>query len=130
VGNMLGKTVLGGAVAATLAGFTPVSAETVIAYPQFGGAPVQLDPYNESLAVLPAPADCRLWRSCVGSLEQIDTVYQRFGGPPVFIDAYNETLTTAARNVIEAAADPKASYALAPGYTGQRVWEGLITPDE
>ncbi len=131
--NMLGKAVVGGAVAVTLAGFMPVSAQTVIAYPQFASAPVQVDPYNTSIALLTKPfeADCRLWRSCAGSLDQIDTVYQRFSSPPVYIDAYNETLTTVALSVVEAAAiDPKMSYALAPGYSGPRVWEGPVTPDE
>ena len=131
--NMLGKAVVGGAVAVTLAGFIPVSAQTVIAYPQFGGAPVQLDPYNASVVAVtgPSEADCRLWRSCVGSLDQIDTVYQRFSSPPVYIDGYNETLTTVAMSVAEAAVtDAKMSYALAPGYSGPRVWEGPITPDE
>jgi hypothetical protein len=130
---MLGKAVAGGAVAVTLAGFMSVSAQTVIAYPQFSSAPVQVDPYNASVAVVTqsSETDCRLWRSCVGSLEQIDTVYQRFSSPPVYIDAYNETLTTVALNVVDAAAtDAKASYALAPGFGGPRVWEGPITPDE
>lgn len=133
MGNMLGKAVVGGAVAVTLAGFMPVLAETVIAYPQFSGAPVRVDPYNASLAVVIAPseAECRLWRSCMGSLDQIDTVYQRFSSPPVYIDAYNETLTTTAVNLVDAAlTDAKMSYALAPGFSGPRVWEGPITPDE
>jgi hypothetical protein len=133
VANMLGKAVVGGTVAATLAAFMPVSAQTVIAYPQFGGAPVQLDPYNASVSAVtgPSEADCRLWRSCVGSLVQIDTVYQRFSSPPVYVDGYNETLTSVALSVAEAAVtDAKMSYALAPGYSGPRVWEGPITPDE
>ena len=131
--NMLGKAVVGGTVAATLAAFIPVSAQTVIAYPQFGGAPVQLDPYNASVSAVtgPSEADCRLWRSCVDSLVQIDTVYQRFSSPPVYVDGYNETLTSVALSVAEAAVtDAKMSYALAPGYSGPRVWEGPITPDE
>lgn len=131
--NMLGKAVVGGTVAATLAAFMPVSAQTVIAYPQFGGAPVQLDPYNASVSAVtgPSEADCRLWRSCVDSLVQIDTVYQRFSSPPVYVDGYNETLTSVALSVAEAAVtDAKMSYALAPGYSGPRVWEGPITPDE
>jgi hypothetical protein len=130
---MLGKAVVGGTVAATLAAFMPVSAQTVIAYPQFGGAPVQLDPYNASVSAVtgPSEADCRLWRSCVDSLVQIDTVYQRFSSPPVYVDGYNETLTSVALSVAEAAVtDAKMSYALAPGYSGPRVWEGPITPDE
>jgi hypothetical protein len=133
VANMLGKAVVGGAVAATLAGFIPVLAQTVIAYPQFGGAPVQLDPYNASVSAVtgPSEADCRLWRSCVDSLVQIDTVYQRFSSPPVYVDGYNETLTSVALSVAEAAVtDAKMSYALAPGYSEPRVWEGPITPDE
>jgi hypothetical protein len=133
VANMLGKAVVGGTVAATLAAFMPVSAQTVIAYPQFGGAPVQLDPYNASVSAVtgPSEADCRLWRSCVDSLVQIDTVYQRFSSPPVYVDGYNETLTSVALSVAEAAVtDAKMSYALAPGYSGPRVWEGPITPDE
>jgi hypothetical protein len=133
VANLLGKAVVGGTVAATLAAFMPVSAQTVIAYPQFGGAPVQLDPYNASVSAVtgPSEADCRLWRSCVESLVQIDTVYQRFSSPPVYVDGYNETLTSVALSVAEAAVtDAKMSYALAPGYSGPRVWEGPITPDE
>jgi hypothetical protein len=119
--------------AVTLAGFTPVSAQTVIAYPQFGGTPVQLDAYNASLAVVSAPSntECRLWRSCVDTLDQIDIVYQRFNSPPVYVDAYNETLTTAALTVTEAAVvDPKMSYALAPGFIGPGAWEeGPISPE-
>ena|SRR5436190_7684672 len=134
VANLTGKAVVGGAFAAILAAFAPASAQTVVTHPQFGGAPVQLDPYNGSLAVVAAPSEavCQLWRSCVGSLDQIGTVYQQFSGPPIFLDGYNETLTTAALSVAEAAAvaDPRTSYALASGYTGPRVWEGPITPDK
>lgn len=133
MGHMLGKAAVGGAVAATLAAFSPVSGQTIIAHPQFGGAPVQLDAYNASLAVVATPSEtaCQLWHACVAAFET-DTVYQRFNGPPVFVDAYNATLTTAALSVAEAAVvvDPKTSYALAPGYNGPRVWEGPISPDK
>jgi hypothetical protein len=133
VANMLGKAVVSGTVAATLTGFMPVSAQTVMTSPQFTGAPVQVDPYNASVAAVgkSSEAECRLWRSCVGSLDQIDTVYQRFSSLPVYIDAYNETLTTVAFNVLEAAvSDAMKSYALAPGFSGPRVWERPVTPDE
>jgi hypothetical protein len=134
VANLIGKAVVGGAVAATLTAFAPASAQTVVTHPEFGGAPVRFDPYNASLAVVVVPSEtvCQLWHACVEALDQIDTVYQRFSGAPVYLDGYNETLTMVALSVAEAAAvaDPRTSYALAPGYTGPRVWEGLITPDK
>jgi hypothetical protein len=81
---------LGGAVAATLAAFAPASAQTVVTHPQFGGAAVQLDPYNASLAVVAVPSEtfCQLWHACVEALDQIDTVYQRFSSGPVYLDGY------------------------------------------
>jgi hypothetical protein len=106
VANIIGKMVLGGAFAATLAAAAPAFAQTVDS--QFSGAPVYIDSYNAILsAIMPLSAQ---------------TV--EFTGPLVYLDGYNAVLAAAVLSPtrIGAMDDPYTSYAFEPGHP--RLWEG------
>jgi hypothetical protein len=119
VANIVGKTVVSGALAATLAALMPSSAVAV--YPQFSGPPVYVDPYNAMLG------------GATPTSIQTVAVDATFSGPPVYVDPYNvilggATVPSSAQTV--AVDDLYNSYAFAPGYRAPRLWEGPISFDK
>jgi hypothetical protein len=111
VANIVAKTLVCGALAATLAAAAPSSA--VADYAEFSGPPVNVDPYNEMLAATMPPSM---------------TVDVRFSGRLVRLDPYNATLAAAVLSSVRTVAvdDLYNSYAFAPGYDGPRLWENSI----
>jgi hypothetical protein len=112
VANIVAKTLVSGALAATLAAAVPSSAGAN--YPEFSGPSVDLDPYNEMLATTVPPSVA---------------VDVRFSGRLIYLDPYNATLAAAALSSVGTVAvdDLYNSYAFAPGYDGPRLWEGPIS---
>jgi hypothetical protein len=112
VTNIIAKTLVCGALAATLAAAVPSSA--VADYPELSGSPVTVDPFNEMLAAMVPPSVA---------------VDVRFSGRLVYLDPYNATLAAAVLSSVRTVAvdDLYSSYAFAPGYGGPRLWEGPIS---
>jgi hypothetical protein len=120
VANIVGKMVVSGALAATLAAALPSSAVAV--YPQSSGPPVYVDPYNAMLGGATMPPST-----------QTVAVDATFSGPPVYVDPYNvilggATVPSSAQTV--AVDDQYNSDAFAPGYRAPRLWEGPISFDK
>ena len=105
--NLVAKTLVCGGLAAMLTAAVPSLA--VADYPEFGGPPVNGDPYNEILAAtMPAM-----------------TADARFSGRMLRLDPYNATLAAAVFSSVRMVAveDLYQSYAFTPEYDGPRVWE-------
>jgi hypothetical protein len=139
VATIIGKTVVGGVFAATLTAAMPCSAQTTV-YIEFGAPAVSADSYNAvlsaaSLALGPAsnafsgrsldPYNASLAAAGLSSAE-IAAIEVQFSGPMIYVDPYNTLLSTAVPLSSQTVAieTPYASFALAPGYLGPRVWEG------
>jgi hypothetical protein len=111
--NIVGKTMVFGALATTLAASSPALAVDS----DFSGPPIAGDPYNAMLAATVPPSV---------------VVDVQFTGRLLYLDPYNATLATAVAPSIRTVAveDLLTSYAFAPDYQGPRLWEGPISFDK
>jgi hypothetical protein len=111
--NIVGKTMVWGALATTLA----ASSAAFAVDSEFSGPPVTSDPYNAMLAATAPPSV---------------VVDVQFTGRLLYLDPYNATLAAAVVPSIRTVAveDLLTSYAFAPDYQGPRLWEGPISFDK
>jgi hypothetical protein len=121
VANILGKTILSGALAATLAAPAWAQIEPV---PVFTGEAVFVDPYNELL-------DQTMPKLGATAFPMVDPVAVNVQFTPRLtdLDAYNATLAVLADGVLRDV-NALSAYALVPGYRMLRVWEGLGSADK
>jgi hypothetical protein len=111
--NIVGKTMVWGALATTLAALSPAFAVDS----EFSGPPVTSDPYNAMLAATVPPSV---------------VVDVQFTGRLLYLDPYNATLAAVVVPSIRTVAveDLLTSYAFVPDYQGPRLWEGPISFDK
>jgi hypothetical protein len=116
VANILGKTILSGALAATLA--APAWAQIEPVLPVFSGEAVVVDPYNELLdQMMP-----RMLGATAFPMVQTIAVDVQFTPRLTDLDAYNATLAVLADGVLRDV-DVMSAFALVPGYRMLHVWE-------
>ena len=114
--KLVGKTMLSGALAATLA--APAWAQTLADMPLFSGEAVFLDGYNELLDKMTP----KQLGASVFPVVQIVAMDVQFGPRLADVDAYNATLAVLAGGV-RWTVDAMSAYAFVPGHRMLRVWE-------
>ena len=114
MGNLIAKTLAGGALAIGLAaaGSSSAAADMLL-----GGPAIEIDVYNSVLAATLPPSVA------------IDV---RISGRLIHLDPYNASLAAAVAPSIRTIAldDLYASYAFAPSAAGARLWEGPVQFDK
>jgi hypothetical protein len=120
--KLVGKTMLSGALAATLA--APVWAQTLPDLPLFSGEAVFLDPYNELLDHMTP----KKLRPSMFPVVQIIAMDIQLGPRLTDLDAYNGTLAVLADGV-RRKVDAMSAYAFVPGHRTLRVWEVPATSE-
>jgi hypothetical protein len=123
VANLVGKTILSGALMATLV--APAWAQIQPDLPLFTGDAVFIDPYNELLDhMMP-----KKLRASVFPMAQTVAVDVQFGPRLADLDAYNATLAVLADRV-RRKADAMSAYAFVPGNRTPRVQKAPIPFDK
>ena len=117
--KLVGKAMLSGALAATLAG--PAWTQTLTDLPIFSGEPVFLDAYNELLDQLTP----KTLGAGVFPMVQIIATDVQFGPRLTDLDAYNATLAVLSDRVRQKM-DAMSAYAFVPGHRMLRVWEAPV----